>query len=258
VALPAGLRLGPGDLAVAAACGAAPLTVRPRPRACVLSTGDEVVRWTAAPAPHQVRDSNRVAAAARLVALGAELVAQQHVPDDEAQLREALARALEAADLTVTIGGVSMGQKDLLPRVLEGLGVREVLHGVAIQPGKPVWIGRRDERWVLGLPGNPVSAFVTLELFGRPLLDALHGLPVPDPYALCPGIAAEALRAKGRELWLPARCQRSVEGPPRLAALPWTGSGDWTCLAGADALVHLPAGTEVAAGAPVRYLPLGA
>ncbi len=255
--LSAGRRLRHGDLAVAAACGADPLPVRARPRAWVLSTGDEVVPWTRAPLAHQVRDGNRLAAVTRLAALGAAICGQSHAPDDAAALEAELTRALDAADLVVTIGGVSMGEKDLLPRSFARLGVRELLHGVAIQPGKPVWIGRRGATWVLALPGNPVSAFVTLELFGRPMLDALEG--VSDPAAaeaLCPAECASAVRAKGRALWLPARVARRAAGPPLLAALPWTGSGDWSCLAGADALLHLPPGAAAAAGDAVRYLPL--
>lgn len=255
--LAAGRRLLPGDLAVAASSGADPLRVRPRPRVRVLSTGDEVVPWQGAVAPHQVRDSNRPAAVARMRALGAEVLGHAHAPDAPAALTAALASCLDEADLTITIGGVSMGEKDFLPSVLEGLGVQEVLHGVAIQPGKPVWIGRRGAHWVLGLPGNPVSSFVILELFGRPLLDALHGLlPRPAADALLPGVAGVPLRAKARELWLPAAVRARSAGAPELHALAWTGSGDWTCLAGADALIHLAPGTQLEPGAPLRYLPL--
>ncbi len=257
VVLAAGVRLGAGELGIAAASGADPLCVRARPRVAVLATGDEIVPWTALPRPHQVRDSNRIAAVARCTALGAEVVRHGHAPDAPDALHAALAVALADCDVAITIGGVSMGQKDFLPGVLATLGVREVLHGVGIQPGKPVWIGRRGDAWVLGLPGNPVSSFVILELFGRPLLDALHGAPpAPDPYALCPGVAAAAARSRARELWLPAQIRRRVAGAPEIAALPWTGSGDWTCLAGADALLHLPPDTQVAPGDPIRYLPL--
>lgn len=255
--LSAGRRLAPGDLAVAASSGADPLLVRSRPRVRVLSTGDEVVPWNAPVAPHQVRDSNRLAAVARMRMLGADMLGHAHAPDEPDRLASALGAALEDADLTITVGGVSMGEKDYLPTVLERLGVREVLHGVAIQPGKPVWIGRRGERWVLGLPGNPVSSFVILELFGRALLDGLHGIqPRPACDALLPGVAGAPLRAKGRELWLPAAVRARSEGPPELHALPWTGSGDWTCLVGADALIQLAPGTHLESGAPLRYLPL--
>lgn len=257
VVLEPGRRLRPGDLSIAAAVGADPLSVRPRARVRVLATGDEIVPWTAAPAPHQVRDSNRAGAVARLQDLGADVVGSGHLPDEVEALTRGLRAALDDSDLLVTIGGVSMGKKDFLPEVLETLGVREVVHGVAIQPGKPVWIGRRAATWVLGLPGNPVSSFVILELFGRRIVEALQGAAGPSAeQALLPGAAARALQSRARALWLPCRLQPQAGEPPRLDPLPWTGSGDWTCLAGAQALAHLPPESAVAAGAPLRYLSL--
>jgi molybdopterin molybdotransferase len=223
----------------------------------VLSTGDEVVPWTGAPLPHQVRDANRLGVAARLESLGAEIVREGHAPDDPAVLRGALAAALSRARLVVTIGGVSMGEKDLLPAAFAALGVRELLHGVALQPGKPVWIGHTPAAWVVGLPGNPLSSFVVAELFLRPLHAWLAGsaaglLPAP----LLPAIATAEARSRGRELWMPACVEPQPDGPPRLHPARWAGSADWSVLAGANALLRLPPQTAVAAGDPVRYLPL--
>jgi len=257
VVLEAGRRLRAGDLGIAAAVGADPLRVRARPRATLLSTGDEVVPWSSAPAPHQVRDSNRLSALLRLQEFGAEIIHHGHLPDDPARLEPALREALAASDLLVTIGGVSMGRKDFLPGLLEGLGVREIVHGVAIQPGKPVWIGRGERAWVLGLPGNPVSSFVILELFGRRLIQGLLGeAGAEGEPGLLPGILSRPLQSRARALWLPAALLPQAAGAPQLEVLPWKGSGDWTCLARAQALVHLPPDTALAAAAPIRYLPL--
>lgn len=257
IVLHAGRRLRAGDLGIAAAVGAEPLPVRARPRVTLLSTGDEVVPWTAQPASHQVRDSNRLSAALRLQEFGAELLHHGHVPDDPVQLERALRAALAASDLVVTIGGVSMGQKDFLPGVLAQLGVREIVHGVAIQPGKPVWIGRGADAWVLGLPGNPVSSFVILELFGRRLIRSLHGeTGAADAPGLLPGVLSRPLHSRARALWLPAAVAPQTADAPHLDVLPWKGSGDWTCLARAQALVHVPPDSALAAGAPIRYLPL--
>ena len=257
VVLEPGRRLRHGDLGIAAAVGAEVLLLRPRPRVTVISTGDEVVPWQTTPAPHQVRDSNRVSAVLRLQDLGAEIVRQVHLPDEVKPLEHGLRTALHDSDLVVTIGGVSMGKKDFLPGILAGLGVVDVLHGVAIQPGKPVWIGRRDQTWVLGLPGNPVSSFVILELFGRRMVQAMLGESggMSQP-SLLPGTLGRALRSRARALWLPSRLLPQTEGLPRLDPLPWMGSGDWTCLADAQALVHLAPDTALAAEAPIQYLPL--
>lgn len=252
-----GARLVAGALMIAASCGADPLRVRPRVRAAVLSTGDEVVPWTRAPLPHQVRDANRLGVAARLEGLGAEIVLEAHAPDAASALRSALAAALARADLVVTIGGVSMGEKDLLPAAFAELGVREEFHGVALQPGKPLWVGRTPAAWVAGLPGNPLASFVIAELFLRPLHARLAGeAPRSWPEPLLPARAAGPARSRGRELWLPARLAPQAEELPQLTPARWTGSGDWSALAAADALLRLPPETTVAAGDPVRYLPL--
>lgn len=257
VVLQPGTRMTAGALMIAASCGADPLPVRPRVRVAVIATGDEVVPWRARPAPQQVRDANRLGVAARLAALGAEIVHQSHLRDDAPALHAGIAAALAHADLLVTIGGVSMGEKDLLPATFAALGVRERVHGVALQPGKPLWIGRSDAAWVIGLPGNPLSSFVVTELFARPLLARLSGaLGEPWPHPLLPGALAEPARSRGREFWIPARLEPRADAAPLLHPIAGRGSGDWSALAGADALLRLPPHAELERGAPVRYLPL--
>ncbi len=257
--LAAGRRIGAGELAVLAGCGADPVPVFARPRLAVVATGDEVVPWTETPRVEQVRDANRPALGALALAAGAAPVSSRLVADDPAALAAALEAALAAADLVVTVGGVSMGDHDHLPRLLPRLGVEPLFHRVRIQPGKPVWLGRRgaDGPWVLGLPGNPVSAFVVFALLGVPLLRVLGGeadVPLPTPHL--PGTAAAPVRSGARPLWRPARLEACDGAPPRVRPLGWTGSGDWTALAGADALLHLPPRSEVAAGGAVLWQPL--
>ena len=256
VLLEPGRRLRAGDLAVLAGCGHDPVAVMPQPRVALLSTGDEVVRWTRTPAAHQVRDSNRLASRQQLLRMGAATVDEEHVPDDPAALRTTLGSALESNDLVVTIGGVSMGDKDHLPRLLPELGVERLFHGVRLQPGKPVWAGQREGRWVLALPGNPVSSFVVLELLGRVLLARLSGDRRDFPLPLARGTAGGAASTRMRPRWLPARLEADHEGAARVVPCRESGSGDWTSLAGAEALLHLPAGATVEAGDPVHYLPL--
>jgi len=257
VLLAAGKRLTLEDLVAAAGCGVDPLAVHPRPRVAVLSTGDEVVSWRESPGPHQVRDSNRLATALGIARAGGEVVLCERVRDEAAAIRAAVERALAGADLVITIGGVSMGRKDLLPGVFEGLGVERLFHGVKIQPGKPVWGGRKGSRLVLGLPGNPVSALVILELFVVPLLARLPGGTPRVPRGLEAGIAGGSVRSRYRPRFLPAALEPGRPGgPPRVTPQPQRGSGDWTALAGMQALLFLPPETAVEPDQPVAFLRL--
>ena len=257
VILAAGRRLTAGDLGAAASCGVATVQVYDRPRVAILATGDEVVPYTEIPLPYQVRDSNRLATQLQLQGFGAEVVSQQHVPDRNQELMDAVGGALDQADLVVTIGGVSMGEKDFMPRVFAASGVECLFHKVALQPGKPLWAGRRDNTFVLGLPGNPISAFTVLELFGRLLVDRLGGATTTYPRPLRFGTATTALFSHQRPRWLPCKLSGNSAGSELLVTpCQEAGSGDWTSLAYADALLHLPPNSQLHAGARVAYLPL--
>ncbi|MBT5120733.1 MAG: molybdopterin molybdotransferase MoeA, partial [Planctomycetes bacterium] len=247
VLLEAGRVLSSADLSAAAGCGADPVFVAARPRVIVMSTGDEVVPWATEPEPHQVRDSNRLGSIAQLIAAGADVIDHLHVPDDPEALRAAVESALGRADLLVTIGGVSMGDKDHLPSTFEACGVAKLFHGVSVQPGKPVWAGHLGEKFVLGLPGNPVSSFVMLETLAVPLLQRMMGGQAQmRPYQA--GILGAPARAKKRERFLPADLKINSLGQLVITPRPEQGSGDWTSLAGADALLHVSAGLTLAAG----------
>ncbi len=254
VLLAPGLRLRLPDLIAAAGCGQARVRVRRRPRAAVWSTGDEVVPWTARPADHQVRDSNRFGTVLQLRRAGAEVAASNHAPDRQEDLEAGLGRALEEAEILVTLGGVSMGERDLLPGVFAALGVERLFHKVWIQPGKPVWAGRRGRTLVVGLPGNPVSSFTLLELFVVPLVARLAGERAAGPRPLWPGVLAGEARSGARPRFLPAGLMPGPEGELRVRPLPATGSGDWTSLAGARALLHLPPRQRAGPGDPVQFL----
>lgn len=170
VVLPAGTRLGVHHLAAAAGSGAATLAVRRRPRVALLLTGDEVVPVAADPGPGQVWDISGHALPALLRAAGGEVVACIHVPDDRRRTEEAVASALDGADLVVTVGGVSVGAHDHVGPAIEASGATTQVVGARIRPGHPVRLARRDATPLLALPGNPVSAFVCLSILGRPLL----------------------------------------------------------------------------------------
>jgi molybdopterin molybdotransferase len=171
----AGTPLGPAEVAVMASLGHPEARCARRPRVAVLATGDELVEPGQPLGPGQIRNSNGFALNAQASRAGAAGVLAERVPDDYDATLAALARALDAADVTCVSGGVSVGPHDHVKGALEELGVEERFWGVALKPGKPTWFGARGDRLVFGLPGNPVSAMVTFQLFALPALRKLAG-----------------------------------------------------------------------------------
>lgn len=174
--LSAGVEVGPYEIALAASQGYGELPVYRRPRVVVLSTGTELVEPGARElSPGEIFDSNSYAIVAQCHDAGAEARRMYAASDDADVLREALEEALFEADIVVTSGGVSVGEKDLVKATLEGLGVEQVFWGVKFKPGKPLFFGTREDSRFFGLPGNPVSAMVCFELFVRPALMRMTG-----------------------------------------------------------------------------------
>jgi molybdopterin molybdotransferase len=180
VVLARGTPLGPAELGVAASVGRAELVCARRPRIALLVTGDELVQPGEPLGPGQIYSSNGFALAGQIAAAGGELVTRKAVPDSAAGTHAALEQALSDADVVIASGGVSVGPHDHVKGALRELGVEERFWGVALRPGKPTWFGTHAEVLVFGLPGNPVSAMVTFQLFVRPALAALQGA---DPAA---------------------------------------------------------------------------
>lgn len=259
--LPVGAVLHPAAIGLAAEAGATHVLATARPRVAILATGNELVPSDAIPAYGQTRNSNGPMLAAAVARCGGEPIPLGVAADRPEPLRAAIAQGL-AADLLVLSGGVSAGDLDLVPATLVRCGVREVFHKVRLKPGKPVWFGRLDRgpaapaTLVFGLPGNPASTLVCFELFVRPALAILAGLPrerwhLPRERAVL-GAAAKA--AADRPVYLPATLRA---GPRSLVAepLPFSGSSDLVGLAVADGLLALPAGAgRLEAGVEVEVV----
>ncbi|QMW21775.1 molybdopterin molybdotransferase MoeA [Sandaracinobacteroides saxicola] len=232
-ALPAGTRLTPARLGLLAAGGHATLPVHCRPRVTLIATGDELVPPGTTPAPGQIISSNGAMLAALLTATGAIVTDAGIVADD----RETLAQALQSADadILVTIGGASVGDHDLIHPVLTGLGARLDFWKLALKPGKPLLAGTLGGTRVIGLPGNPVSAFVCALLFVAPLIRHLSGDPHPLPFTETARLTAPLPANGDRRDHL-----RATLGPDGVTPAPRQDSSMLTILATADALIVRP------------------
>lgn len=246
VLLGAGHRVAPHEVGALGAAGHAAVRCVRRPRVAILATGAELVALGAAADPSQVHDSSRHGLAAQAVAAGGLVVASARVGDDARATEAALAALLDATgpqrpDVIVTNGGISVGDHDLVRPALARLGVEELVRGVRAAPVSPTYLGRRGDRVVLGLPGNPASAAVAFHLLGRPLLG------VGDDWSLRAPLAARATLRPGR-----AELVRCAEGPDGLTPLADQGSHAVTSLAGATALAWLGEDDDGAPGSWVR------
>lgn len=251
VVLDAGARLDAARLGVAAAAGAAELTVYRRLRVAVFFTGDELVTPGQPLKPGQIYNANRATLTALLQGLGCELRDLGQVPDDLAATVAALERACQAADVVITSGGVSVGEEDHVKAAVQRLGQID-LWRVAMKPGKPLVYGRVGEADFLGLPGNPVSAFVVFCLFVRPfLLKRMGANPRPPLRFQVPAAFAWSKPGNRREF---LRARLDAAGCATLH--PNQSSGVLSSLAWADGLVDIDIGRTVAPGDAVPFIPL--
>ncbi len=179
VLLKAGTRLGPREIALAAAMNHASLPVRRRPRIAILATGDELVEPGSVPGPDQIVSSNNHGLAAFVAMAGGEPVDLGIAADTPDALAGAIRRA-QGCDVLITLGGASVGEHDLVQAALVAAGVKLDFWRIAMRPGKPLMFGRRGPLRALGLPGNPVSALVCSMVFLKPLIDAYLGHATSD------------------------------------------------------------------------------
>lgn len=247
-----GTRLGPRAMIAAAAADVAEVAVGLRPRVAIIGTGDELrppgTAWQQADA---IPDSVSFGAAAMVADAGGIVVDRRTGADDLATLETLAGRALDMADLTIVTGGASVGERDFAKAMFAPHGLQLLFEKVAMKPGKPVWIGRAKDRWIVGLPGNPTSAMVTARLFLLPLLARLQGQSMENlmRWRTLP-LAAPIAATGGRETFMRARWDE--EG---LVPISNQDSGTQAAMVTADWLIRCAAGQgPVAVGQPVRAL----
>jgi len=251
VALRTGVLLGPAQVGLAAALGAVELPVHPRPRVGVLVTGAELVEPGKTLQPGQIYDSNSFALAGYVRQAGCEPVELGIADDTKDDLHEKIDYALGECDAVITVGGVSVGEYDLVKDVLAELGCEQRFWKVAMRPGKPFVFATRGQKLVFGLPGNPVSAAVTFLVLVRPALLKLRGLtdwelPVVEVEA-----AADFVNRSERTTFMRARRERFGDKCV-VHPLPQQGSHVITSIAEADCLVEVPEGSTLARGTIVK------
>jgi molybdopterin molybdotransferase len=249
--LAAGCRLDAAALGLAASVGAAQLTVARRPRVALFSTGDELVMPGEPLKPGAIYNSNRFTLRAMLQGLGCEVIDLGIVPDKLDATRAALREAAAQADLIITSGGVSVGEEDHLRPAVQAEGTLD-LWQIAIKPGKPLAFGRVAGAWFIGLPGNPVSSFVTFALLVRPVILRLQGASKLQPCGFMLRADFDWPKADRRREFLRVR----LNDAGGLDLFPNQSSGVLTSAVWADGLLDNPAGQTIAAGQLVRYLPM--
>jgi len=255
IVLAAGTGIGPVEIGVLATVGLATVPVFRRPTLAVVATGDELVAVEDEPGPARIRNANSSTLLAQGHDAGARTLDLGRVEDEPAATRRAIRDGLES-DVLVLSGGVSMGTRDLVAEALVDEGVEILFHRVRIKPGKPLLFGRRGKTLVFGVPGNPVSTFVTFELFVRPAIRARAGFR-RTVRPVVPAVLAEDTPAGvRRRLFAPAILRPGAAGW-QVAPVPWRGSGDAFGLAGANALLIYPEDVGArAAGTLVDVVPL--
>ena len=233
-----GTRVSPLDIAIITSCGLTEVAVSQAPTIRVISTGNELVPPGEPIGPQQIRMSNGPAVIAMLHQHGYDDCEHDHLLDEPEQLKARIATHLQAANVLVLSGGVSMGKADYLPEVLDALGVEVVFHKISQRPGLPMWFGIGPEQQaVFALPGNPVSTLVCCRQYVIPALEAAAGLrETPPEFA---SLAEDVTFQPELTCFLPVKLVSSVGGP--LVAMPvfTNTSGDFASLSRTDGYVEL-------------------
>jgi molybdopterin molybdotransferase len=235
--LGSGRVITPMDVAIIASCGLENVQVSSQPVVRVISTGNELVPPGKPVEPHQVRLSNGPALVAMLSEQGFDKTSDEHLVDEPDLLRKRLAEILDESNVLILSGGVSMGQADYVPQVLDDLGVRLIFHKISQRPGKPMWFGMGSAgQAVFALPGNPVSSLVCCRQYVLPALFQASGRELPPVES---AILAEDITFKPKlTCFMPVRL-KTDDGRLLATPVPTNTSGDFASLSGTDGFVEL-------------------
>jgi molybdopterin molybdotransferase len=253
VLLKPGVRLGPAEVAVLASAGKARVEVAERPRVAAVSTGDELVGIDESLEPFQIRSCNDFAIEASLRRTDLAQVTRASLKDDPEVMLAAIRRLHESHDVLILSGGVSMGQFDFVPAVLQSLGAEIVFHRINQKPGRPMWFGLSSNgKPVFALPGNPVSTLVCVTRYVLPALRRAAGLDAApaERVRLTENVAAPA----SMTYFLPVKLEWTDEGVALAEPRPTNTSGDFISLAYTDGFVQLPPGPRVREAGTVARL----
>lgn len=252
LALESGVRLGPGSVSLIASLDRAEVVVAKRPRVGILCTGDELRPPGSPPRPGSIPESNGFALALMVGLVGGEPHVFPCARDEPKETEAAVREAIACSDLLLTVGGVSVGDHDLVRPALEAAGAKLDFWRVKLRPGKPLASGSAGPTRVLGLPGNPVSAQVTFALFGAPLVRMLQGDRNPVAATRRMRLGAEIRQTPGRTSMIRAVCEQGIATP-----LTNQASGAPTSMAWANGLIRVPEeSTGFAQGSDVDVLVL--
>lgn len=238
VLLRPGRRISTLEAAILATAGKADVRVYRRPVVGVLATGDELVGPESVPRAGQIRNSNSFSLYGQVLKSGGIPLLLETAKDTLPDLRRQIRRGLEC-DVLLVSGGVSMGKYDLVEPVFEELGVVVHFESVSMRPGKPTVFATWKDRWVFGLPGNPLSTFVAFELFVNPLLRTFQGLPPADLPVVKGRLQSEVVERSGRSAFLPAHVTCG-SGTLEISPVSWRGSADVFGAAEANGLLIVP------------------
>ena len=251
IVLDIGTLLRPAEFGLLASMGRTTVSVYPAPRVAILSTGSELVEADQTPRGGQIRNSNGPMLLMQTVRAGGEPHYLGIASDDPESLRALLRQGLEY-DVLLVSGGVSMGDYDLVPKMLEELGVTAHFHKIKLKPGKPLLFGTRGDTLVFGLPGNPVSSFVCFELIVRAALEKLRGILTPGPRRWMTPLTANFAHTTDRETYYPA----NLDPAQGVRPVAWFGSADLRGITRANAFIVVPPGEHAfAAGQFVWVMP---
>ncbi|MDA7966743.1 gephyrin-like molybdotransferase Glp [Ruegeria sp.] len=254
--LPRGCEIGAREAAALASAGYGEVEVYRKLKVTIFSTGNELRQPGEVLGPGQIYNSNRFMLLALLDKPWIALTDKGPVEDDPALLEQVLRDACDSADLIVITGGVSVGDEDHMPRLFSAIGGETDVMKVAMKPGKPIMFGRRGDALYIGLPGNPVSAYVTWQIIGAPMMARCAGLNLAPPSPEQAVLAEPLQRHPGRQEYRPVVIDGTApDGRPRLRMMAASYSGRVALLAQADGLAILPADKDsLPAGHPLGFL----